>query len=585
MTEGQNMETTNPYRVQFYDRVLAHAKEIRESDSYTPNRLAVQNHQLVVAFSELESLIIDTFIDSSLTSGQKKSKRTAFFEEYKPFVIIAFDEASVLVGPDDNKPFKSLCRALRTLDSGSLFTLFLSTTGQISQISSPSEQPDPSSRLLKRALKPNPPFTFTDFDLFAKKEGGLTLTEVTRQGHMGHLGCALYVFSSLTWHCCNLNSPSGRWATRIDAAAKDKGMSDRHRQMIEDDMIAFAAAKLLNLPALPDLSDYTLTEAQIFACLAQRLPLEFDSTNSPSSDMEKDQVENHMRICLGVGSRPETLVTASASEPILSEAAYAIMQHAAFKPEYALYAILGGFPVHKGDHGEYLALLLFLQSRDAVVRSLNDDAMWEGMKLLRDGATGLPMEWKRAVPVVRWLGSLVRDLPQRLMEDIHRDFGMAELNFNHSIKAHEHKHVHRRDLVQLLSRSAGQLCVNSKEPIDAVLPILFDERLSESAIGPLFAQFNNVRDLALKWDLFDKMDPFELGVYDRDDEPYPLIRIVFAMANSPSMETRHTVLMSPNGHGYAAYDIWCSGLSPQFLAPISPEKEDVWQSLLGASYA
>jgi hypothetical protein len=38
------------------------------------------------------------------------------------------------------------------------------------------------------------------------------------------------------------------------------------------------------------------------------------------------------------------------------------------------------------------------------------------------------------------------------------------------------------------------------------------------------------------------------------------------------------------GRSYIAYDIWCSGLSPKNLVPVTADKEDVWKALLQRSH-
>ncbi len=73
---------------------------------------------------------------------------------------------------------------------------------------------------------------------------------------------------------------------------------------------------------------------------------------------QRKQVEGHMRVCLEIDAAFESMETASPSEPILSEAAYVIMARKSFGPLESLKSVLEGFSVHKGDRGEFLALLL-----------------------------------------------------------------------------------------------------------------------------------------------------------------------------------------------------------------------------------
>jgi hypothetical protein len=61
---------------------------------------------------------------------------------------------------------------------------------------------------------------------------------------------------------------------------------------------------------------------------------------------------------------------------------------------------------------------------------------------------------------------------------------------------------------------------------------------------------------------------------------------VFALAaDTPSVQVVK-VQRTTNGKGksYITYDIWCSGLSPDNLLPVTADKEDVWQALLQRSH-
>jgi hypothetical protein len=66
------------------------------------------------------------------------------------------------------------------------------------------------------------------------------------------------------------------------------------------------------------------------------LPIEFNSTNYLSQEKEREQVEGHMRVCLKIDAAFETMTTTSSSEPILSEAAYFVMQRGSLNAPKAL---------------------------------------------------------------------------------------------------------------------------------------------------------------------------------------------------------------------------------------------------------
>src|SRR5277367_2829174 len=155
-----------------------------------------------------------------------------------------------------------------------------------------------------------------------------------------------------------------RFGSRYDAGDRS----------IREDIIKFAAGKLLNAdPSIQDFSTH-----QQFACLSQRLPIEFNSTTWISRQNEQKQVEGHLRICLKIDQNFESMVTVSASEPLLSEGAYFIMQSPSFDAPKAMKSVLDGLSVHKGDRGELLALLLLILARDNAIGPADQDGRPRG---------------------------------------------------------------------------------------------------------------------------------------------------------------------------------------------------------------
>jgi hypothetical protein len=136
-------------------------------------------------------------------SGPRTRSRKAK-EEAKddgPLVILAFDEAHTLTGRKTTlsstqwSNFSELRHALRALHRFSCFSLFMSTTGKISQFTSAPEE-DLSLRILSGDLILIQPFTDLGFDTLAHKISLLDdwdLEQVTTTSHMAHLGRPLYV--------------------------------------------------------------------------------------------------------------------------------------------------------------------------------------------------------------------------------------------------------------------------------------------------------------------------------------------------------------------------------------------------------
>jgi hypothetical protein len=85
-------------------------------------------------------------------------------------------------------------------------------------------------------------------------------------------------------------------------------------------------------------------------------------------------------------------------------------------------------------------------------------------------------------------------------------------------------------------------------------------------------------------ELFDVMDPFRLGIVDREDESedVPLIRVVFVLgAGPPSVKV---LPLNTAKTSYTSYVILCSGVSSDCLAQVEKVTEDTWQSLVLASH-
>jgi hypothetical protein len=136
-------------------------------------------------------------------SATKEPERTTFEDD--PLVILEFDEAHTMTErPSDPESdwtnFSELRRALRYLQTLSLFSLFLSTTGKINQFV-PSPQNEFSSRIIRRLLRLFQPFTDLGFDQLSQKvsiDGRLTIDDITSDDFIAHFGRPMYVLSVQT---------------------------------------------------------------------------------------------------------------------------------------------------------------------------------------------------------------------------------------------------------------------------------------------------------------------------------------------------------------------------------------------------
>ena len=182
-------------------------------------------------------------------------------------------------------------------------------------------------------------------------------------------------------------------------------------------------------------------------------------------------MEGHMRVCLKIDAAFETMTTTSLSEPILSEAAYFVMQRGSFNTPKALKLVMEDFSILKGDRGEFLVLLLLILARDTTV--------------------GPPDEFGRPIEGMRWFGltdflygqafrkqtapsQLVDANSIRALDMLPQDFPNAQVHFSHFVKVHEYKAIDITSLLLLQGRGAAVLCANNQTGIVAINVFLKD---------------------------------------------------------------------------------------------------------------
>jgi hypothetical protein len=199
-------------------------------------------------------------------------------------------------------------------------TSFLSITGNITQF----------SHISHGLLSIPRPYIYLGFDQ----------CKVTRSLNDGRLLKLSPLWSTLlTWegHCklhlvfiC-IFSYLSRWGARYDHG----------NSTVRWTLLDFAEDKLLcaECSKLP-----SLTNAQIYVVLSQRLALDTNTTNylihslNPLHAVKSmhEQIANHMRVCVAIEDRIETLHGVAPSKPILSEAASRIM----LTDKFSLHSVL-----------------------------------------------------------------------------------------------------------------------------------------------------------------------------------------------------------------------------------------------------
>ncbi len=310
-----------------------------------------------------------------------------------------------------------------------------------------------------------------------------------------------------------------------------------------------------------------LTRDQALACLAQRMPIEFNSTNYIAQASERKQVEGHMRVCLKIDAAFESMVTVSASEPILAEAAYFVMAQSFFNAPVHFKSVLEGFAIHKGECGEFVTIPLLMLARDAAVGPPGSDGRLKNSRAFDVASFMYGHLFRRSIKP-EYFDFDSREALGRLQED----FPRAVMHFNHFIKIHDFKSIDKEFLLLRMSRGAGILCANNHSHIDVINVFLRSgTKLGINNFGLVLYQIKNDSHYTHipKLELFSGMDPYELRILKPEDAPVPVIRFFFALAaRTPCLNvTRHDPATDKN-YKAVTYDIWCAGLSPEVLSPI-----------------
>ena len=291
-----------------------------------------------------------------------------------------------------------------------------------------------------------------------------------------------------------------------------------------------------------------------------------------------------MRVCLKIDAAFESMATVSASEPILSEAAYAMMSKPLFDAPKHFRNVLEGFAIHKGDRGEFVALLLLTLARDKAVGAPDQSGRPASKCRFFDAASFVSGHLFRD-PDEMLQNCVISSKSAATLKELQNDFPDAKMHFNHFIKLHDYKSIDKLCLLLLMTRVAGILCANNFSSIDALNVFLRSgTKLMLDNLGLILYQIKN--DSKYKHDpkpeAFEAMDPYQLGILNTGDAAVPLIRIFFALAAKTPRLVVTRRAPTPN-YNAVVYDIWCAGVSTKVLNPVNPQN-DIWDSLLQASY-
>ncbi|KAI9429403.1 hypothetical protein H4582DRAFT_2065292 [Lactarius indigo] len=335
MSKDQSMGSAGKNRNKFYEEVIAKASEYESHGE-------LGGAELSTALKALQNV---------LNSGDKKSFEHSIYIGNDP----PGDESSRLADSFDDQNesrFVVLRRILSSISSEPLFSFFLSTTGKITQFGQPRGQ-DASNRINEGKLTTPRPYIYLGFDQLMQSQK--VLVRWTTLDHVTSLECIAHMGRPL----------SSYFLDGVHA------MTTAMRKSCVN-LLDFAVQKLLcGKPG-----DKSLTEAQMYAVLSQRLALDINTPQylfnsaSPLDAMRTmhEQIANHMRVCVAVGGGIESLRGIAPSEPILSEAASDIMLSKEFDLPRALSLVLTGFSVDQGDRGELLVAAFFTWARDRAIK-------------------------------------------------------------------------------------------------------------------------------------------------------------------------------------------------------------------------
>ena len=324
-----------------------------------------------------------------------------------------------------------------------------------------------------------------------------------------------------------------------------------------------------------------LTEAHHFALLSQRMPIELGFSGYTSR--QNNLVENHLRICLDVRPEAETIVTVSASEPILSEAASTYMRSPGFSMAQALQDVLTGYSISQGDRGELISAAILTQARDAVVQKQTEAS-------LETLPTFTVADFMSALLGERFLdcepsqfhpSSHPSDSPKSLRDT----FSKSAMHFNHFIKPHEQEMgTNRLNLLSFIIRGAAVQSAGNQPGWDKLIMFLYwDDRLQKHNVGFILVQDKNDPSITLSQagPLFDRMDPFELGLFEDGETPIPIIRLIFSMGREKSQTTQYIRPVDELPPQFTSFDFMCEGLSSKVFPAM--KEESAWKTALRMS--
>jgi hypothetical protein len=341
-------------------------------------------------------------------------------------------------------------------------------------------------------------------------------------------------------------------------------------------VLGFAESKLL-CDRVWHASDLD-TSARL-ACLSVRFALEFEFSDSNGRAMEATLVERHLRLCLEASPGYLDISTAAGSEPFLAKAAARFI----FRLMETPVRLLKGYTewIDCSRRGELVASLLVMQARD-IGQAENHQREW----------VSIPDFMKALLPPDNY-NALMAALPACHSDNQSAPFGTtfndAKIWFNHIIRVDSSEMIHVRHLWKYVSRGAMIICPSGFLDFDTalVLPVCFKGNvLSRDNMTAIIIQVKNeILDTYYakchSKTPFERMNPFDVGLFSEEDTPLPVIRMVFALESDQSGVTFPAAQEKSDLAGsFTSYDVWLAGLSPGTFACIDGDDLSAYRAVL-----
>ena len=387
---------------------------------------------------------------------------------------------------------------------------------------------------------------------------------------------------------------------------------------VKERIISFAAEKLVG-------TDVTKTEnfkdSQMLACLSVRLALDFMPLRSGSSSkVELKQIEQHMRVCLCIDPNTGSVKSISSSEPLLAEAATAVMNLPSFNPITALSSEFRRPQIERSPRGEIVVALMQLLIRDeTLVKSstqedLDKNNLFDFFTNTSQKRTMLIVDFLQGFFAARHKNTILQAAPSHVTKKDERSklfsevFKNSHCYFSHFVKLQSILMLTPSVLLALALRGASVLCANCMPGVDIITPFLFNgDELKEENISVILWQCKNDKTYGVNptKDLFNAMTPQRVGLSGGGNIfPNPVIRIVTSLASQfprtneypkkpicalRSLGDMETKAVNIKAHPYTSYDFWASGfgseLYPVLDKPGVPWSANDWSKLLDSSIA